>query len=84
MSDDEAIPRAPRCRCYPVPLDVETEWGVRWHEDGGLLPSQAVGERGREEALKAALIYGYGTPESRVSLVRRTVTYGAWTEEPAV
>ena len=61
---------------------AEIEWAVRWDdEEAGLLPSQAVGERGREEAVKVARIYGYGTPESRVSLVHRTVTYGPWTAE---
>jgi hypothetical protein len=88
---DELIPHAPRCRCRVLPegiegdvpeTETETEWGVRWDEDDGLLPSQAVGERGREEAVKVARIYGYGTPDSRVSLVRRTVTYGPWAKEP--
>lgn len=55
---------------------AETEWAVRWDdEDGG------IGGLGHDGAVNVARIYGYGTPESKVSVVHRTVTYGPWTEE---
>lgn len=59
------------------PPDVSTEWVVAWHEGG------IVGYRTRDEAVRVARIYGYGTPESEVSVLSRTitVTYGAWTDD---
>ena len=75
----ELTPRAPRCRCYPVPLDVEVEWAVRWDDEDGGVVAYGASERARGEAEDVARRYGWGTPESRVSVVHRTVTYGPWT-----
>jgi hypothetical protein len=61
-----------------VTIETETEWVVRWN-DGGIVPCGT-----RDEAVNVARIYGYGTPDSKVSVQHRTVTmtYGPWIAEP--
>lgn len=56
-------------------IRTETEWVVRWIEGG------AVAYETRDQAVQVARIYGYGTPDSKVSVLHRTVmvTYGPWT-----
>jgi hypothetical protein len=57
---------------------TETEWVVRWPGDG------IVSYRTRGEAVNIARIYGYGTPESKVSVQHRTITttHSPWITEP--
>ena len=56
---------------------TETEWVVRWDGAG------EVAYETRDQAVAIARIYGYGTPESKVSVLHRTVTvtYGPWITE---
>jgi len=61
--------------------DVETEWAVRWDDEQGGVLGYGSSENSHAEAVKVARIYGYGTPDSKVSVVHRTVTYGPWTAE---
>jgi len=61
-------------------VTTETEWGVRFHAENDVV---AYGTDARDQALNVARIYGHGTPESKVSIVSRTVTYGPWIAEPS-
>jgi len=58
-------------------IRTETEWVVRWNE-GGDAPYET-----RDQAVEVAVIYGWGTSDSKVSVLHRTVTvtYGPWIEE---
>lgn len=58
---------------------TEVEWGVRWNDEDGGIVDYGPGGNGRMQALNVAEIYGYGTPESQVSIVKRTVTCTPWT-----
>ena len=60
---------------------TEVEWAVRWDDEKGGIAWQGIGDQGHAAAVGVARFHGYGTPESRVSVVRRTVTYGPWTAD---